>query len=68
MTDVFNIQVSPGRVIQVQANSPQEAAAGARKVLERESAGYSDKLAQSFGQGDVRRWRRACRGRARCHA
>ena len=51
MSDVFSIRVSPDRVIQVRADSPQEAAAGARKVLENESRGMSDNVAQAFGQG-----------------
>lgn len=51
MADIFAIQVSPGRVIRVQADTPEQAAAGARKVLENESAGFSDNVAQSFGQG-----------------
>ncbi len=51
MTDVFSIQVAPGRIIKVQANSPEEAAQGARRVLENESRGTSDNMAQAFGQG-----------------
>jgi hypothetical protein len=36
MTEVFNIQLPDGRVVGIQANSPEEAAQGAKNILMRE--------------------------------
>lgn len=56
MADIFDIKLPDGRIIGIQANSPEEAAQGARNVLAREQGqgdarNKSDATAQAFGQG-----------------
>ncbi len=56
MADIFDIQLPDGRIVGIQANSPEEAAQGARNVLAREkgrgdAGNKSDALGQAVGQG-----------------
>jgi hypothetical protein len=60
MSEIFNIKLPDGRVVGIQANSPEEAAQGAKNIMMREGAAakgkadagnYSDSLGQAFGGG-----------------
>lgn len=62
MTDVFQIQLPDGRVVGVQANSPEEAAQGARNIIAREKGSVAQDITNvdrsafarglSFGSAD----------------
>lgn len=60
MSDVFHIELPDGRVVGIEASSPQEAAQGARNIVAREKgekagtaggAGYVDNLVRSGARG-----------------
>jgi len=57
MTEVFNIQLPDGRVVGIQANSPEEAAQGAKNILMREGrtkegkSGGVDNFGRSLARG-----------------